>query len=299
MRSTHSLTVISLGGGVQSSVMALMASEEASGSTPDCAIFAGTRWESPSIYTHLEWLGSRLRFPLYVVDNGRSLREDVKALTNHSGNRGYVDIPVYLKGRDGEGDGIGRRQCTDSYKIRPIRRKVRELLGLEKRQRVPAGTAVELWLGISTDEAIRMKTSHDRCISNRYPLIEADMSRRDCLAWWKERYDRPLERSACVACPFRSRSRWVETKRRWPEMFAEAVEIDSNMRGGLAFAKEAYLHSLRKPLADVVMLDQAEPGADGQSDGFGNECEGSKPCFCQKQYPPSQASWVSSRGWRD
>ena len=66
------------------------------------------------------------------MDNGRSLREEVKGLTNHSGSRRYVDIPVYLKGRDGEGNGIGRRQCTDNYKIRPVRRKVRELLGLRR-----------------------------------------------------------------------------------------------------------------------------------------------------------------------
>ena len=166
MRSTHSLTVISLGGGVQSSVMALMASGGAFDRTPDCAIFADTHWEPPSIYAHLDWLEGQLGFPLYVVDNGRSLREDVKALTNHSGNRSYVDIPVYLKGHGGEGDGIGRRQCTDSYKIRPIRRRMRGLLGLKKRQRVPSGTAVELWLGISTDEAIRMKPSRDRWIRN-------------------------------------------------------------------------------------------------------------------------------------
>ena len=274
MRSTHTLTVISLGGGVQSSVMALMASAGAFDRTPDCAIFADTRWEPPSIYDHLDWLEGQLRFPLYVADNGRSLREDVKALTNHSGSPHYVDIPVYLKGRDGEGDGIGRRQCTDSYKIRPIRRRIRELLGLRRGQRVPSGVSVELWLGISTDEAIRMKPSRDRWITNRYPLIEAAMSRRDCMDWWKARYDRPLERSACVACPFQSRQRWVETKRRWPELFAEAVEIDSNMRGGLAFAKEPYLHSQRMPLAQAVMLDETELGTDGQSDGFGNECEG-------------------------
>ena len=241
MRPPRSLTVISLGGGVQSSVMALMAGEGAFDRVPDCAVFADTKWEPPSIYAHLEWLEGQLGFPLHVVDNGRSLREDVKALTNHSGSPRYIDIPVYLKGRDGQDDGIGRRQCTENYKIRPIRRKVRELLGLKKRQRVPAGTAVELWLGISTDEAIRMKPSRDRWITNRYPLIEAGMSRRDCMDWWKERYDRPLERSACVACPFQSRSRWVETKRRWPELFAEAVEIDANMRGRLAFAKEPYL----------------------------------------------------------
>ena len=208
------------------------------------------------------------------MDNGRSLREDVKALTNHSGSRSYVDIPVYLKGRNGEGDGIGRRQCTDNYKIRPIRRKIRELLGLRPRQRVPAGTTVELWLGISIDEAIRIKNSRDRWMTNRYPLIEAGMSRRDCIDWWAARYDRPLERSACVACPFQSRHRWVETKRRWPELFAEAAEIDSRLRDGLAFAKEPYLHSLRLPLAQAVALDEAELGAVGQGDGFGNECEG-------------------------
>ncbi len=178
------------------------------------------------------------------MDNGRSLREDVKALTNHSGSQNYVDIPVYLKGRDGEGDGIGRRQCTDNYKIRPIRKKIRDLLGLKPRQRVPSGVTVELWLGISTDEAIRMKTSRDRWITNRYPLIEAAMSRQDCIDWWAARYDRPLERSTCVACPFQSRQRWVETKRRWPDLFAEAVQIDANLRDsnrGLALDKTPYL----------------------------------------------------------
>ena len=282
MQSGPTLTVVSLGGGVQSSVMALMAGESlpptgsggAFGRVPDCAIFADTHWEPPSVYEHLRWLEGQLRFPVYVVDNGRSLREDVKALTNHSGSNNYVDIPVYLKGRNGEGDGIGRRQCTTNYKVRPIQRKIRELLGLKPRQRVPSRTTVELWLGISTDEAVRMKDSRDRWITNRYPLIETGMSRQDCLNWWAARYDRPLERSACVACPYQSRQRWVETKHRWPELFAEAVEIDADMRDGLAFAKEPYLHSLRMPLDDAVSLDEEKLRSDGQTDGFGNQCEG-------------------------
>ena len=115
MQPPHSLTVMSLGDGVQFSVMALMAVEGAFDRVPDCVIFADTHWEPHSIHTHLEWLESQLRFPLQVVDNRRSLREDVEALTNHSGSRNYVDIPIYLKGRDGQGDGIGRRQCTARY----------------------------------------------------------------------------------------------------------------------------------------------------------------------------------------
>ena len=81
MRAEPSLTVISLGRGVQSSVRALMAGKGAFDRIPDCAIFADTHWEPPSVYDHLEWLKGQLSLPLYVVDNGRSLREDVKALT--------------------------------------------------------------------------------------------------------------------------------------------------------------------------------------------------------------------------
>ena len=157
---------------------------------------------------------------------------------------------------------MGRRQCIEHYKIAPVRRKMRELLGLSKGQSVPTGTAVELWLGISTDEAIRMRPSRDGWIRNRYPLIEAGMSRRDCMEWWKARYNRPLERSACIGCPYQSRQRWVETKRRWPELFAEAVDIDANMRGKLAFAKEPYLHPRRVPLALVAEPVRVPVGSD-------------------------------------
>ncbi len=252
MQSTHSLTVISLGGGVQSSVMALMASGGAFGQLPDCAIFADTHWEPPTIYTHLHWLSRNLSFPLYVVDNGRSLREDAKALTNHFGNRSFLDLPVYLKGRDGESDGMGRRQCTEHYKIAPVRWKMRELLGLSKGTARPHRhrcRAVARYLhrrGYSHEAVPR------RVNTQPLPPIEAGMSRRDCMELWKARYDRSLERWACIGCPYQSRQRCAETKRRWPKLFAEVVEIDSNLRGRLAFTKEPYLHPLRHRLCSVI-----------------------------------------------
>ena len=100
------------------------------------------------------------------------------------------------------------------------------------------------------------------------------MSRRDCLEWWQARYDRPLERSACIGCPYQSRQRWVETKGRWPELFAEAVKIDDNLRGKLAFAKEPYFHPLRLPLGEAVALDEPRLRDGLHQDGYGNECEG-------------------------
>ena len=83
------------------------------------------------------------------------------------------------------------------------------------------------------------------------------MSRKDCLEWWQARYDQPLERSVCIGCPYQSRQRWAETKRRWSMLFAKVVEIDSNLLGKLAFAKEPYLHPRRMPLAQAVNLDEA------------------------------------------
>ena len=78
MSTPPTLTVLSLGGSVKPAVMALMASESALVRVPDCAIFADTGWEPPSVYDHIQWLAARLRFPLYVVDNGRSRQEKPK-----------------------------------------------------------------------------------------------------------------------------------------------------------------------------------------------------------------------------
>ncbi len=80
--------------------------------------------------------------------------------------------------------GIGNRQCSASYKIRPITREIRELLSLRFREHISSDTVVEPWLGISTNDARRMKHPWDPWIENRYPLIEAGMSRRDYIDWW-------------------------------------------------------------------------------------------------------------------
>ena len=91
--------------------------------------------------------------------------------------------------------------------------------------------------------------------------------------WWAARYDRPLEHSACVARSYQSRQWWVETKRRWPELFAGEVETDARMRWA----------SIRQGAVPVLPADapcpavghnEATLGAEGHKDGFGNECAG-------------------------
>lgn len=47
------LRILSLGAGVQSTTLALMAAHGEIGAMPDCAIFADTGWEPKAVYEHL------------------------------------------------------------------------------------------------------------------------------------------------------------------------------------------------------------------------------------------------------
>lgn len=261
------LRVISLGAGVQSTTMALMAAHGLI-RPPDVAIFADTQWEPRATYDHLRWLSSPnvLPFPVHVVTKG-NLRQSIIDRRNTTGGR-FAAIPWFTRNPDGS-PGMGRRQCTKEYKLEPIIREVRRLLGKPGNASIAAG-AVEVMIGISTDEAHRMKPARQRYITNAWPLIELRMSRSDCLAWLERNgYPRP-PKSACIGCPYTSNERWRERKEKEPEEFADAVFIDQQLREGDArgMRVEEFVHR------SLVPLDQVQFDVEGQADLFGHECEG-------------------------
>ena len=271
------LRVLSLGGGVQSTVLCLMAEEGRFGEKPDCAIFADTDWEPRAVYENIRWLRSQVSFPIYITDNGRSLRQDVLRGVNTNG-RPWLTIPAYLGNEDGEPAGINWRQCTSNYKIVPIHKKIRSLLGLNPRQQISSETRVEMWLGLTTDEYTRVKPSRDWWITLRYPLIDdLPLDREECQAWFAERYpQRTLPRSACVACPFHSSASWLHMQEQEPEQFAESIALDEKLRSGehaagKLFRKRVFLHHRRIPLREAIQLDRQEADAHNP---FLDECEG-------------------------
>lgn len=138
---------------------------------PDYAIFADTKWEPQSVYDTIDWLQSQVSFPVITTDNGRSLRQDVIDGVNAQGQP-WMTLPVYLADANGDYAGLNWRQCTKNYKLDPIRRKVQELLGVRPRQSLSPETHIEMWLGITTDEAMRVKPNRNWWIVNRYPLID-------------------------------------------------------------------------------------------------------------------------------
>ncbi|AZI35875.1 hypothetical protein NT2_15_00150 [Caenibius tardaugens NBRC 16725] len=291
------LRVLSLGAGVQSTTLALMAAHGEIGPMPDCAIFADTGWEPKAVYEHLAWLRSPnvLPFPVHIVSSG-DLRADLIAASR--GERwasipaftrtvtpAGSELPVYDEDENGDlvpvgsrvlrteriGVGMIRRQCTSSYKIVPIRRKVRELLGIAGR-RSPGSPVAEQWIGISLDEALRMKPSFEDWQFNRWPLIERGMTRQDCLRWLV-RHDYPIPpKSACIGCPFHSDTAWRTLRDHDPEAWDNAVSLDAMIRTGLRGIRgEVYLHRSAVPLDEADLTTAADHG---QLDLWQNECEG-------------------------
>lgn len=262
------LRVLSLGAGVQSSTLALMI---AAGELPmvDCAIFADTGAEPAGVYAWLDWLEARLPFPVHRVMKGGGLLENIKA--SISGGR-FAGAPFYTESDSDRGVGTLRRQCTREFKVEPITQKLRELLGLTKGERSGKSIRITQYIGISLDEAVRMKPSREAWIEHQWPLVERRMTRTDCLKWMAVHgYPLPVK-SACTFCPYHNDALWRDMKLNDPESFAQAVEVDEMIRGGVrGTSQRLYLHRSLLPLAQVDFRNAADFG---QTDLFNNECEG-------------------------
>ena len=172
------MRILSLGAGVQSSTLALM-STHGEVEKFDCAIFADTQAEPKSVYKWLDYLESKVDFPIHRVTTGNLAEDSVRVRTSKLSGKRYMKgaIPAFVLKPDG-GKGLLGRQCTADYKIQCLTRKTRTLCDWkrgEKRQ------LVDLCIGISYDEIIRMKPSREKWITHYWALIDKKMTRQDCL----------------------------------------------------------------------------------------------------------------------
>ena len=122
---SKALTVISLGAGVQSSTMAIMA---AKGDFPpvDCGIFADTGYEPKAVYQYLEFLKKILPYPIHMVQKG-NIRDDMLAAR---GTTDFVVAPFFTQETITGKKGMVMRQCTNDYKIQPIKKKLESFVML-------------------------------------------------------------------------------------------------------------------------------------------------------------------------
>lgn len=256
--------------------MALMAAHGEISPMPTAAIFADTQGEPRKVYEWLDWLQPQLPFPVYRVTQGNLAEESIRLRTSKKTGNVYMKalIPAFNVRPNGSVALFGRR-CTADYKIAPIMRQAR-ILGA-----VPRGckdVRVVQWIGISTDEAHRMKPSRFSWCESRWPLIDAGMSRQDCLIWMAKRGYPSPPKSACSFCPFHSDEEWIRLRDSDPEEFARVIDLEQRIQaaascqtGSAKTQGTPYLHRSGVPIGEVAF---AQNPARAQMDLFGNECEG-------------------------
>lgn len=270
------MRVLSLGAGVQSSAVALMA---AIGELPplDHAVFADTQNEPKSVYTWLEWLEqeiarSPLPFPVHKVTRGNLAEQAVIVRTSKKSGSKYLkhSIPVFTAtGNIWGGQDLGKfkRHCTSDFKISVIYPEIKRLCKPAK------GEKVSQVFGISFDEVERMSMSQKSWVVHEYPLVDRRLTRLHCIEWMESHgYPKP-PRSACVLCPFHSDKEWNRLKTEEPEEFARAVEFEKSYQQAFAnvpaLTSVPYLHASLKPINEVdFSVDES------QADLFINECKG-------------------------
>lgn len=245
------MKIISLGWGIQSFTLAAMV---ALGELEpvDAAIHADTTHERSATYEFAKHWTSWLEVHgvKVVIVNDAKQAQTVTTF--------QTDIPAFTVGVSILG-GMLRRQCTQRWKIAPIRRWL---------QAHRNGEPVEQWLGISLDEAERINLSDVKYCTHRWPLIEKRMTRDACIAWLARHNLEVPVKSACVFCPFHNRRMWFEMKLANGADWQKAVTVDEAIRN-VRPPYNLFIHRDRIPLADIK-----SPQDNGQLELWSEECFG-------------------------
>ena len=194
------LRVVSFGGGTNSTALLIGMLER--GQRPDAIVFSDTGGEKPHTYRHIEemqgWLKS-VGFPEIVIvrDPSKTLYED--CITRKS-------LPSVAFG--------GFKTCSQRFKLQP-----------QERWRKKNGFEDAICLvGIDAGESHRAGDYKN----TRYPLIEWDWDREDCVKAITRAGLALPNKSSCFFCPNNKRDEIKEMAQHYPELIAKAVEMEEN-----------------------------------------------------------------------
>jgi hypothetical protein len=201
--------VLSYGGGHQTAGMLAMI-KLGKLPRPDIIVFADTGGEIPETYHHLEHYGKPFAEELGIPFITAQFTRFGKVETLEDFSLRYKWIPQPFQ-----------RTCTNQFKIQVIHKELRKYKGKEP---------VNVWIGISTDEAHRRKESRVKWLNNVYPLIDNGISRKDCDYAMVE-VGMPIPpKSGCFFCPFANRERWRVLRKEHPDLFQRAITMEDTAR---------------------------------------------------------------------
>src|SRR3990172_3895214 len=213
------MLALSWGLGLQSTALLEMS---LSGDLPklDVAIFADTGFEHQYSYEIFDFYAPRaIKAGINVIKIGG---QDI-----FGDNMRHVTLPLFVTGNGQRGRQI-KRKCTRDYKMRPIHRYLRDLLGVSRRGRL-AADLVTLWLGITIDEIERAKPSRVAYITHQFPLLNMDYWRGDCAEYLQNKGLPVPSKSSCVFCPYKGLAEWANLRLQQPQTFNLIADLEQHI----------------------------------------------------------------------
>lgn len=277
---------MSFGAGVQSTAIAMLAINRderllraTGGIVPELYIFADTGDEPKALYPHVADMRVRIeasgaKFAIVTTPLGK-LSDHIMHAVKHGFARAE-QLPFWVAGKDGRFVPVQRR-CTAYFKIKALKTYATYYFGVN-RGAPHGGGRVKCWLGISADEPQRLKAGmipDQEWAEYSNPLFDMRWHRADCITYLNEIGVRAA-RSACVYCPFHSRSEWREVAKD-KDAWALVLKLDEQLeaastsgRHPLGFKAPLFLNSEGVRMRDYDLSQSDDP----QQRLWDNECAG-------------------------
>lgn len=226
------LQIVSYGGGTNSTAMLVGLHER--GERPDAITFADTGGEKPHTYTHIQevnvWCIS-VGFPEIITLTGCFPQQKIDgSLYNECVRLGVLPSKAY---------GFGG--CSIKWKIEPQQRWAKQFAA---DQGVALSDVTKL-VGFDADEPHRMDRAVDNAHKNpmkqRFPLIEWDWGRDECVEAIARAGLRQPGKSACYYCPSTRVSELRQLRKDYPDLVRKAIELER-----IALAGDGEAPALRK-----------------------------------------------------
>ncbi len=244
--------VMSYGGGKQTVAMVTLVLEGKL-PKPDLIVFADTGREVQTTFEYLNQVVQpalkKIGLQVEICGHEYSNWDLIK------GENQAILLPAFTR----QNGSIGKMPtfCSNEWKQRPIRRWLKER-GINN---------VDVWLGISLDEAERMKDSGLNWYRHVYPLIEiTPMHRSQCVTQIQNFGWEAPHKSRCYMCPNQSALAWKDLKRRNDGDFEKAIALENEVRQK---DQHVYFHPLAIPLEQAVEQSELQTDMfDGCDSGY-------------------------------
>lgn len=210
------MIVVAFGGGTNSTAMLIGMLER--GIRPDFITFADTGGEKPHTYKHIEdmqkWLKS-VGFPEIVIVKKVTRAGDLLTLEDDCLQKKMLPSLAY-----------GFKSCSQKYKIAPQDKYFNNLPAARKVWK--DGGKLTKYIGYDAGETRRASIIESKKYDYRYPLIEWEWEREDCVdAITRAGLPQP-GKSACFFCPASTLAEIRETAALYPELMGRAIKIERN-----------------------------------------------------------------------